>query len=463
VTCAEARLAGVVVLGAASSVSIFVAEAVLVAGFATLVLLAAFGREQFPQTSADTPILSLVVWTLLSASFALQPATAHEEAKKLLLFGVLYLAASQAGSEEARERILAGALLGGLALGSLMVIEAFWLGQADLAHRPRGFLGHYMTASGIVMVTLVGAAARLAFGRFERPAMRDSWPIAGVIIAAALVAGARAMGLVAEWPLRLGVAVVVVIAGCTAVQRRSAAALVTATAALVLLIGATAVLVSQTRSAWLGAIVGLGLVAVLRAPKLLWALAVGIVVIVAAGPGALRSRLTVSDASSIDRYFMWQAGLDMILERPVFGQGPGMVELNYAKFRWDGARNLYAPHLHNNIVQLAAERGVPALLLFAWWVGAVAVDAWRGLRAGHGKGWPGAVTIAALAAVLVAGLFEYNLGDSEVLMCVLLLCGLSWGANRARQPGDSCRSPGVTLPASDGTWRQRRAPGPEIE
>ena len=83
-------------------------------------------------------------------------------------------------------------------------------------------------------------------------------------------------------------------------------------------------LISRTRNAWLGALVGLAVLAVMRVPRR----ALG------AGRGGRRSsslmrpapvmdRLTVTDASSRDRYYMWQAGIDMIREKPVFGQGPG--------------------------------------------------------------------------------------------------------------------------------------------
>ena len=142
-------------------------------------------------------------------------------------------------------------------------------------------------------------------------------------------------------------------------------------------------------------------------------------------PGGIRSRLTVLDESSRDRYYMWQAGLDMVLERPVFGQGPGMVEVVYPRFRWPEAPNPRQPHLHNNLMQVAAERGLPGLVFFLWWVGvaflAALREAQRAAASGRGPGWAAAGVLAALSGVFVAGLFEYNLGDSEVLMLVLLL------------------------------------------
>ena len=125
---------------------------------------------------------------------------------------------------------------------------------------------------------------------------------------------------------------------------------------------------SQTRNAWLGALLGLTVVAVMRAPRLLWGLAAAVAVLLLVRPEAVTNRLTITDRSSIDRYYQWQAGVDMVLDRPVFGQGPGMIQAAYPRYRWPEAPNPTTPHLHNNALQIAATRGLPCLVFFAWWV-----------------------------------------------------------------------------------------------
>ena len=77
---------------------------------------------------------------------------------------------------------------------------------------------------------------------------------------------------------------------------------------------------------------------------------------------------------------MWQAGIDMIRDKPVFGQGPRMVESDYPAYRWPGAPNPATPHLHNNALQIAAERGLPCLAWWLWWVAAAMGDALREAR-----------------------------------------------------------------------------------
>ena len=48
-----------------------------------------------------------------------------------------------------------------------------------------------------------------------------------------------------------------------------------------------------------------------------------------------------------------------------------------------------------------------------------------------------AAALAAMAAMLAAGLFEYNFGDSEFLMLFLLVITLPFAAARPWAPSDS--------------------------
>ena len=119
--------------------SIFAAEALLAL---SVVVLAArlVGREtRLVRTAVDTPLLAYTVWTLLSASFAAEPAVSHEDAKKLVLFLLFYVALDVARGGEARERLLDALLLGGLALAAYTVAQHHLLGLDSLGRRPHGF------------------------------------------------------------------------------------------------------------------------------------------------------------------------------------------------------------------------------------------------------------------------------------------------------------------------------------
>jgi O-antigen ligase len=198
-------------------------------------------------------------------------------------------------------------------------------------------------------------------------------------------------------------------------------------------LSAWALLLSRTRNAWLGTIVGLAVVALLRAPRALLLVPAGMAAVLILRPAPVMNRLTVTDASSRDRYYMWQAGLDMILDKPVFGQGPGMILVRYPGYRWSEAPNPQTPHLHDNALQIAAERGLPCLVLWLWLVAAVMADAYREARRGlSGAGWVAGGTLAVMSAVMTAGLFEYNFGDSEVLMFTLLVAAMPYARRRER-------------------------------
>jgi O-antigen ligase len=90
------------------------------------------------------------------------------------------------------------------------------------------------------------------------------------------------------------------------------------------------------------------------------------------------------------------------------------------------------PHLHNVPMQIAAERGLPALGI---WVGFIAMlvaalyRLFRDAAGASGRILP-ATGLAAVAAMLAAGMFEYNFGDSEFLMLFLVLVTLPFAAMR---------------------------------
>ena len=321
-----------------------------------------------------------------------------------------------------------------------MVLQYHALGFSGLNNRPSGFLGHYMSAAGLVMCATVVAAGRLCFGR-ERPSLSraDGLLLALLAVGLTLLAVAHAAGL-GRGARELAVLALAVVGARMALARGPwpRAATGALLAAVMLPLGAWALLVSRTRNAWVGALLGVGLVILLRAPKALFVLAAAALFLLVVRPAAVMDRLTLTDASSVDRYYMWQAGIDMIRDKPVFGQGPGMILRQYPAYRWPEAPNAQAPHLHNNLLQLAAERGLPCALLWLWWMASGLASASRESQRlltspdRRGAAWVAVAALAAWLAVMVAGLFEYNFGDSEVLMFFLLVSALPYALQRQR-------------------------------
>jgi len=88
------------------------------------------------------------------------------------------------------------------------------------------------------------------------------------------------------------------------------------------------------------------------------------------------------------------------------------------------------PHLHNVPLQIAAERGLPAFGVWLWFVTALGVSLFRLFRQNADDRLLAAAGLAAVVAMLAAGFFEYNFGDSEFLMLFLVLVTLPFAANR---------------------------------
>ena len=126
---------------------------------------------------------------------------------------------------------------------------------------------------------------------------------------------------------------------------------------------------------------------------------------------------------------MIEIGARIVADRPLTGVGPNMVPRVYEEYRPEYAVNQVNPHLHNVPLQIAAERGLPALGVWLWFVGATITALVRMFRQGRERVLT-TTALAAMAGMLAAGLFEYNFGDSEFLMLFLVLITLPFAAAR---------------------------------
>src|SRR4029453_6665013 len=84
-------------------------------------------------------------------------------------------------------------------------------------------------------------------------------------------------------------------------------------------------------------------------------------------------------------------------------------------------------------MQIAAERGIPALGVFLWFVVSLGRSLLKMFRAGENRVLA-ATAFASLIAMLAAGQFEYNFGDSEFQMLFLVLITLPFAAVRDEPP-----------------------------
>jgi O-antigen ligase len=201
---------------------------------------------------------------------------------------------------------------------------------------------------------------------------------------------------------------------------------------------------TYSRNAWLGLVAGVvGLVATTRRAGLiaLGLVVLGLLVAVVSPATVLdrvRSIADPQDSTFRDRVAMWRAGLQMIADHPVLGVGPGQVRAWYPHYRRPEAVRPSTGHLHNSPIHLAAERGLPALGVWIWlWVVFFREAARILARLGPHRPRERALVSASLGGVgafLVAGLFEHNFGDAEVVMLVYALMTLPFVVQHGLPP-----------------------------
>ena len=180
-------------------------------------------------------------------------------------------------------------------------------------------------------------------------------------------------------------------------------------------------LMTFTRSAWLGWVMAILVVAALKRPRLLaYAVPAGILLITFLPlPYFARvvSTFDTKQSSNFDRIRMFQGGVEIIKDFPAFGVGPGNMKEVYPLYRKPDAPRFRIPHLHNNVVQLWAERGILALAAYVVLIALFLRECARGWNGPNAK--YAELGVAVTVGLVVAGMFEFNFGDTEVLLAML--------------------------------------------
>ena len=194
----------------------------------------------------------------------------------------------------------------------------------------------------------------------------------------------------------------------------------------------TALVLSNTRGAWLGAAAGFAFVAFALPRRVLaWVLVPMIVVGLAASP-LIYHRVSMSLdrnlATNYSRAVYLDVGLKMIKSHPLFGVGPERVHDDFPRYYPERLDTFYYGHLHNNFLQIAAERGLLCLAAFLWFLVELYRSLLRRLRnSADDARWVTLGAVAALTGFVIAGLTEYNFGDSEVLVLFLFIVSIPFG------------------------------------
>ena len=369
----KASAVGLVLVLMAVQFSIGVAHALFALTLIGWVALLIVERRRPHAPRFAIPLGLYAVLTLVSAILSTDPTTSVIDSRQLFLFLLVPMTYDLITSEWADHA--ATAILSAGAVSGLVGIGQYAILNYNLDQRPHGTLGMYMTYSGLTMLIVCLAVAQVLFARNGR-----TW--------AALVVPALAVALA----------------------------------------------VTFTRNTWIGACSAVAVLFLMKDFRLLVLLPVVAAVFFVAAPADIQQRFASifdpRDLSNRDRLAMLEAGGRIVRDHPLTGVGPDMVLRAYPDYRTADAVLEMPPHLHNVPVHVAAERGLPALAVWFWFVVVAALDLQRLFESSGSRRWLSAAGLAAIVAMVIAGLFEYNFGDSEFLMLFLFLITLPFAASR---------------------------------
>lgn len=360
-----------------SMISITAGQVILGAAFVIWVIWCVIERRAPSVPRFFWPLLVYAGLTLIACIFSDNQAVSFWDSRELLfilLVPIVYMSLrSPRTIRWAGWALLASALLD--------ILRSFttFLFKAAPGERIAGFMDHYMTQAGLL---LLFAALAMSTSLFSKGKQRLVWGGSFALAAAALI-------------------------------------------------------LTLTRNAWVGLIVVVCLLLWLYKPKTLVLVPVLIALFFLVSPSHIKQRalsiFSPQSYSNAQRIEYFQAGLKIIRDYPLFGTGPNTVHVIFQKPQYGlSAEARDNVHLHNNLLQIAAERGIVTLI--AWLVFLV----WAALgltRMVRENADPlllvyAAAALAALLGYFAAGFFEYNWGDSEVVMLFLCLITLPFGLER---------------------------------
>ncbi|HEV2706304.1 MAG TPA: O-antigen ligase family protein [Pyrinomonadaceae bacterium] len=274
-----------------------------------------------------------------------------------------------------------GSLRAGATAGERLGLTRWTRGRDE---RASGFYGHYVTYAEVLQLV-----ASLALGLFL--ATRRKWSLRGAFFACSFA------GL------------------------------------------ACALLLTVTRASWLGLLLS-ALTAVLVGASrrtLFVACAVALPLVVTAALVLQQKRqvgfLDPREGSTAWRLMVYRESLDLLVREPrhlLVGVGMDSLKKRYREFELFDKGRQNIGHLHSTPLQIAVERGLPALLAWLALVLLYARTLWRLTRrkAASADATERGFVLGALGGLvgfMASGAVHYNLGDSEVVMVFYFVMGLA--------------------------------------
>ncbi|MBT3921297.1 MAG: O-antigen ligase family protein [Nitrospina sp.] len=323
-------------------------------------------------TPVGLPILCFCLASILAVITSVDFETSLKSLKKLFQFAVFFWVVNTVENERQKDLLLKLLIFAGI-MASLLGFSQAWTTAVGLQTRVSGTMSIYMTFAGVLM--LVGL---LALGRVLFKNTKEIW----------------VMGAVG------------VIAFC--------------------------LLLTLTRQAWLGFFVGTLMLTAFWNKKYLLSIPIVIIGLLIFSPESVKDRLfsliDSRDWTLQARLYLWQGGWEIFRDYPITGCGFKCVDVLHSQYPDPSGYIARLKGMHNNIIQLLVDTGILGLgtWLSIWvayflniykkWEQITLNDNTKGLIMG---------SLAAVFGFLAGGMFETNFYDSEVVMLLYFIMGIS--------------------------------------
>jgi O-antigen ligase len=334
--------------------------------FLTFFLFLAFGEKISSIDFQSSFLILYIIFSTFSIVFSQDFYRSLQEGKEILNFLIYFLSLIYFSKKIKNENLIFAFLIPSLFLSSYGIIEFFVKGLNDKNYRIHSLLSHYMTYTGILLIYFA------------------------ILISYSFLSGNKKYKKFTIFGASLTI---------------------------------PPMFLSLTRNAWIGLFSILFFLLLFFKKRFLIFLFLIPLIFILIFPSTIGKRVfsifDLKDKTNIDRIKMWKASFNIFLKKPITGFGLGIPQKDYIFFREEGAIRYRIPHFHSNLFQILPERGIFASLSY---LGFVIFSLINGYKRRYN--WRGLATFLSVFAISVAGFFEFNFGDTEILWLTLISSNL---------------------------------------
>lgn len=191
-----------------------------------------------------------------------------------------------------------------------------------------------------------------------------------------------------------------------------------------------ALVLTNTRSAWLGLVFGIIVMSVLFYRKLFGLLVIAIILFFLFAPAhqtdRAKSIVDFSNSTNVGRFNMWTTGIRMWKDKPILGFGDIDLYKTYLTYRTPTGDEP-AGHLHNNYIHLLVILGAAGLMTVLFLFFMILKTEYKIFLFNRADPFLRNISLGAISVFsgfMVNGVFEWNFGDHEIMVFVWFSVGL---------------------------------------